>query len=104
MELLFRAYFCQNKDIGDFSVLMEIGVEHGFDHNELESFLSSDQGTNEVKAELNRARELNVTGVPAFVINNKVAFSGAQEPNFIADFLSRIWNPLSSLYPESISI
>lgn len=90
MELLFRAYFCQNKDIGDFSVLMEIGVEHGFDHNELESFLSSDQGTNEVKAELNRARELNVTGVPAFVINNKVAFSGAQEPNFIADFLSRI--------------
>lgn len=87
MELLFQAYFCQNKDIGDIPVLMEIGVEHGFDHNELESFLASDQGVDQVKEELNRARELNVNGVPAFVIDNEVAFSGAQDPDTIARIL-----------------
>ncbi len=87
MELLFRAYFCQNKDIGDISVLMEIGFEHGFDHAALKSFLLSEQGVDQVKEELNRARELNVNGVPAFVINNKVAFSGAQDPDTIARIL-----------------
>ncbi len=89
MESLFQAYFCDGNDIGDISILAEIGSNHGFEKSELLSFLKSDQGRDEIKEELKRAQDLNLNGVPAFIIDGEPAFTGAQDPDFIADFLRR---------------
>jgi predicted DsbA family dithiol-disulfide isomerase len=50
-EVLFRAYFLEGKDIGDIEVLTAAAQEAGLDAAESRKFLSSEQGTTEVREE-----------------------------------------------------
>ncbi len=77
-ELLFKAYFCEGKDIALQSVLTGIASEAGLDVARAKRVLESDEFANEVRSEESEAQELGLTGVPAFVINRKYLVSGAQ--------------------------
>ena len=86
---LFRAFFTEGRDIGDRSVLTEIGAAVGLDHDAVREFLQSDEGTKEVREEERRAREIGVDAVPTFVIGGKFLVSGAQNPEvFLEAFRS----------------
>lgn len=81
IEVVMHYYFELNKDIADHAVLAEIGRKVGL--SKVEEFLKGDQFAKEVSAELKRAKQMGVTGVPTFIINDdyKKKFSGAQPPD-----------------------
>jgi predicted DsbA family dithiol-disulfide isomerase len=89
VETLFRGYFCEGRDIGDAAVLTELAATAGVDREQAASFLKSDRGTAEVAAEEEVAIRVGLSGVPTFVLNGRVLFSGAQPPEMIAQALSR---------------
>ncbi|MEK9661040.1 MAG: DsbA family oxidoreductase [Alphaproteobacteria bacterium] len=80
VETLFQAYFFRGEDIGDLGVLGRIARQHGLDGPAVDTWLTSDAETDEVRSEDIRARRMGIDGVPCFVIDGRFAISGAQEP------------------------
>lgn len=77
-EALFKAYFTDGKNIDDTEILAELGTAFGLDESETKQILTSDKFVDEVKQDIAQARQLGITGVPFFVMNNKYGISGAQ--------------------------
>ena len=80
VEALFTAYFKNGEDIGDHGVLIRIGHSIGLDSKISRSYLSSNKNISYVTSQDLRARRMNISAVPYFIINKKYAISGAQEP------------------------
>ena len=80
VENLFRAYFLYQVDIGERERLVEIGSSSGLDGDELARYLDSDDDMDTVKSEDLRARRMGIDGVPCFIVNERWAIAGAQEP------------------------
>ncbi|MCU4179377.1 DsbA family protein [Bosea sp. BH3] len=77
---LFKAYWQDGRDIGDLETLIQIAVEQGFDEQAAREELINDELRETVIGLENHAREVGVTGVPFFIIDGKLAVSGAQPP------------------------
>ena len=77
MEIVFKAYFMQGKDIGDHTVLADCGAEAGIDRHEVIAFLASDLADKEMRAADQSARDAGVSGVPSFFLDGYTVFSGA---------------------------
>ena len=75
---VFNGYFVEGKDVGDRETLIEIGAAAGMDAEKVKTFLESEESTNAVKEAEAKGRELRISGVPNFIVNDKVSFSGAQ--------------------------
>ncbi|QRG70014.1 DsbA family oxidoreductase [Brevibacillus choshinensis] len=87
VEALYKAYFEDGKDIGDTEVLVAIAEELGLDAGEVRKAIETDAKQEEIAEDLARARDLQISGVPFFVIDNKLALSGAHPPeNFLKAF------------------
>lgn len=81
-DVLFVRYFQSGEDIGDHDVLAAAAVEAGLDEGEARAMLSGHAGRDASLAEDAEARALGVSGVPAFVIDGRHLFSGAQPTAF----------------------
>jgi predicted DsbA family dithiol-disulfide isomerase len=77
VEELFAAYFNEGRDIGDPTVLADIGASAGLDRTRIRAMLASDEGLAEVRSELQRALNLRVSGVPTVLVDGVPLFSGA---------------------------
>ncbi len=87
VESLFRGYFTEGADIGSVPVLGQLAGRAGLDATAVESFLRSEEGATEVKAEETAGRRLGIRGVPYFVLNGSLSLSGAQSPDvFLSAF------------------
>jgi predicted DsbA family dithiol-disulfide isomerase len=84
VERLFAAYFENGQDIGDIRVLADIADLSGMEGAQIADRLESDQDAALVEREDKLAHEMGVTGVPAMIFANKVAASGAREPEVLA--------------------
>ena len=72
-------------NISNISILIDVGVLGGLDKNELEEYMNSERGKQEVLAEDRKAKtEQHVSGVPYFIVHGiKIKpFSGAQDTEF----------------------
>ena len=83
VEALFRAYFCEGVNFCDRAQLIEVAVSAGLDAARLESMLSSDEGAAEVQGQEQEVKSLGVSAVPLFIIQDRVAVSGAQPPEIL---------------------
>ncbi len=79
-ERLLRAYFIENRFIGDPAVLQDIAAEAGLDAQAARRFVDDPQTQDSVARADQQARGMGISGVPFFIFNQKVAVSGAQEP------------------------
>ncbi|MBP9788857.1 MAG: DsbA family oxidoreductase [Acinetobacter sp.] len=78
-EAFFHAYMTEGLAIGEREVVEEIASRIGLDHAEVEYVLDSDELADFVRHDEKIAHEqLNVTGVPFFIFDQKLALSGAQ--------------------------
>ncbi len=80
VEALFRAYFLDGRDIGEMDVLIDVAEACGLDGGSTRVYLETDQDVQQTQAEDLKARRMGIDGVPFFVVNNKYAVAGAQEP------------------------
>ena len=87
VESLFRAYFCDGRDIGDIEVLVAIAAEAGLDRQAVRAHLESDSEVSAVRAEDTRARTMGINAVPCFVLDDRYTLSGAHEPEAFFAFL-----------------
>lgn len=77
-EAFFHAYMTEGLAIGEREVVEEIASRIGLDHAEVEYVLDNDVFADFVRHDESLATELNITGVPFFVVNQKYGLSGAQ--------------------------
>lgn len=95
-EALFKAHFIKGQNIDDFKVLEEISTSIGIDTDEMKNLLNSDAFGYEVKQDEMEARNIGVTGVPFFVIDDKYAISGAQSSETFLQTLEKAWKELQT--------
>lgn len=75
---LMKAHFEESADLGDPVVLAGLAAEAGLPAGQAAAILGGDGFGDHVAADLDRARALEVRGVPFFVFGGRFAFSGAQ--------------------------
>lgn len=80
VEALFRAYFLNGQDLTDPSTLADAAAEAGLDRAEMAGLLASDAALDVVRTEETQVLRAGVSSVPLFIINGRVALSGAQPP------------------------
>ncbi len=96
VEALFRAYFTDGRDLSDRATLAEIAAEAGLDRAEVNGLLAGDGGLDVVRASEEQARRLGVSGVPFFVVNGRVALSGAQPPELFRQAFEQSGDPVGA--------
>lgn len=89
VERLFAAHFVRGEDIGDVATLARIAGESGDDEKEVLAFLNGGEAVEAVLELAARVQATGIGGVPLFVINRRIAVSGAQPPAVLADAIER---------------
>ena len=87
---LFDAHFQQRRDMADEGVLAAIYESIGLPRHEAEVAIADPVLGELVRAEEARAWDMNITGVPAMVVNGKYLIPGAQEPDTYASAIRRV--------------
>jgi predicted DsbA family dithiol-disulfide isomerase len=67
-ERFFKGYMTEKEAIGDPEVLIRLAAEAGLDAEEVRAVLASDRYAKEVREEEAAARQLQISGVPFFVL------------------------------------
>ncbi len=94
-EALFSAFFEQAQDIGDVDVLLAIAERHAMDVALLAELFASDYDIEATRNDDAAARDVGVTGVPAFFAGGFMLM-GAQEPAYLAKFLTKAQERLAA--------
>lgn len=84
VDRLFVARFQRGEDIGDIATLAVIAAECGDDAATVTAYLESGEGVREVRALVDKVRCLGVSGVPFFIVQRRLAVSGAQTAEVLA--------------------
>ena len=88
VEALYENYFIFGRNIGDQSVLIEIGVSLGLDERMLKKYFHSDQDIVDIHEQNPRSHRLGISGVPAFIFERQFSISGAQDPQVLERMLN----------------
>ena len=88
VERLFAAYFTDGQDISDPETLLACAVQAGLPHDETATWLAGDAGRAEVLAEDAGFRAAGLTGVPTFILEGHVLFSGALPADTMAEAIT----------------
>ena len=87
---LFDAHFQQRRDVSDPDVLVELAAAQGLDPAGARQALDDAALGQIVRHEEAQALDMNITGVPAMLIQGKYMIPGAQEPEVYANALRRV--------------
>jgi predicted DsbA family dithiol-disulfide isomerase len=87
---LFKANFVDGLDVGDRAVLTQIAVDAGMDRRTIETRLADGTDLDVIKAEIDRAQRMGISGVPCFIFEGKYMVSGAQPVEVFANALKQI--------------
>ena len=87
---LFRAHFNERKALGDRDVLLDIAASVGLHRVAAKAALDDPELEARVLAEEAQAWDMNISGVPAMIINSKFMIPGAQSPEVYVNALRRV--------------
>ena len=90
-EELFKAHFTEGKNIDDHDTLVGIATGAGLPPQGIKEMLASDRYANEVRQDETMARSIGIRGVPFFIVNDRLAVSGAQAPELFLRTLEKAW-------------
>jgi len=87
---LFRAHFNERRNLGDRTVLLDIAAAVGLHREAAKAALDDPALEARVIAEEAQAWDMNISGVPAMVVNGKFLIPGAQGPETYVNVLRRV--------------
>jgi predicted DsbA family dithiol-disulfide isomerase len=99
VERFHRAYFSEHASLFDRGTLIDLALEAGLERDGARSVLDGASHTQEALVDQVRAQSLGAGGVPFFLIDGRVAVSGAQPPRQFLSALKQAWN-LATPAPE----
>ncbi|MBU8538631.1 DsbA family oxidoreductase [Falsiroseomonas tokyonensis] len=89
LEAFFRGYFQEGRDVGDPATLVELAAAAGMDGAAVATMLAGDEYREAVLAEDAAARSGGISGVPSFLLDRHLLFSGALPASRMADAFRR---------------
>ncbi|MEJ1159052.1 DsbA family oxidoreductase [Prosthecomicrobium sp. N25] len=89
-ERLFRTYFVEGGDIGDRATLARVAQDAGMAGAEVRQWLDTEEDLDSVRAEIEQAARMGITGVPCTLIERKYAVTGAQDAAVLAEAFREI--------------
>lgn len=87
---LFQLNFEEGRNVGDHAVLTAAAREAGMDAAVVETLLPTDADVENVRAEIDTAQRMGVTGVPCFLLEGRYAVMGAQDTDALADAIRQV--------------
>ena len=87
---LFAAHFNQRRNLSDRAVLLDIAAGVGLHREAAKAALDDPELEARVVSEEQQAGDLNITGVPAMIVNNRFMIPGAQAPEVYVNALRRV--------------
>ena len=100
VDALFHAYFVDARDIGNAEVLGDIADSIGMDAAVVQKLLATDNDTDDIKSRDAHSRQMGVTSVPTFIVDNKHAVPGAQPPELWLKVIGEIIEQTQSGAPS----
>lgn len=85
MDRLFRAYFQEGADVGDQAVLVRLATEVGLPGAVVADFTAGEAARAEVVMESRALAQAGINGVPSFLLDRHLLFSGAMPGQRMAD-------------------
>lgn len=92
VDRLFRAYFTDGLNVADRRVLADLAEEVGLDRAAAVTALDSEELDRAIDADISRAAEMGISGVPFFVLDNRYGLAGAQSVDAFLQALGQAWN------------
>ena len=77
-RIVFRKYYGEGQDMSRWDVLRAAAEEAGLDPDEMQEKTESGRYEEIVDSHIREARQLGITGVPAYVLGNRYLIMGAQ--------------------------
>lgn len=90
-ERLFSAHFIEGLSISDAETLLRLAGEVGLDAGEVSRVLGGDSYAADVRADIDRAVQLGIRGVPFFLVGGRYGVSGAQSSDTMLEALRTAW-------------
>lgn len=87
---LFDAHFQQRRDVSDPEVLVDVAAEQGLDRAAARAAIDDATLGAIVRQEEAQAFDMNISGVPAMIVQGKYIIPGAQEPEVYVNALRRV--------------
>jgi predicted DsbA family dithiol-disulfide isomerase len=87
---LFRAHFNQRRNLGDREVLLDVAASVGLHRVAAKAALDDAELEARVLAEEGQAWDMNISGVPAMIVEGKFLIPGAQSPEVYFNALRRV--------------
>jgi predicted DsbA family dithiol-disulfide isomerase len=89
VEAIYAAYFEHGRDIGQIDEIIDIADRYGLDAAQIRADLQNGTAREQVQSEAQFARQAGISGVPFFIIDGALAFSGAHPPEVILQALQQ---------------
>ncbi len=87
---LFRAHFNERRNLSDRDVLLDIAASVGLHRGAAKAALDDPDREARVLAEEQQAWDMNISGVPAMIVEGKFLIPGAQAPEVYVNALRRV--------------
>lgn len=96
VDLLFKAYFVDGRDISDHEVLADVADAAEMDATLVRRLLATDEDTADIRARDAHSREMGISAVPTFIVANQHAVPGAQPPETWRNVISEIMEQIAA--------
>ncbi|QZD87863.1 DsbA family oxidoreductase [Qipengyuania psychrotolerans] len=87
---LFKAHFNERRRIGEREVLLYLAEKVGLDRAAASAALDDEEVAHKTRAEERAAWDMNISGVPAMILEGRFMVPGAQPPEAYANALRRV--------------
>lgn len=87
---LFKAHFNERRRIGEREVLLGVAESVGIDREAAAGALDDEEVARKTRAEERAAWDMNISGVPAMILEGRFIVPGAQPPEAYANALRRV--------------
>ncbi len=95
VEQIMRAYFIEGCDVGDANTLAALAANVGLESDLIARLLATDADRTTVTLDIEKYRQLGVTGVPCFIFGGTVAVMGAQSPDILRKAFNQVREALT---------
>jgi predicted DsbA family dithiol-disulfide isomerase len=89
-ERVLAAHFVEAKHVGRVADLADLAAEIGLDRDDVLRSLEANEFQEAFEADVAKAREFGITGVPFFVVDMKYGISGAQDATVFTGALETV--------------